>query len=225
MIEAVIIDVDDTLCLTEAVCFEMENEVLERMGRSGMPRSLHVSTWGKPLFEVITERSPGINVDAFKTAYHPVIAEYITAGKLDTIPDKNYETLDALIKIGKAVMILTSRTHGEARHLLEPDHLLATRVKAFFYHDNTQYHKPDPRVFTELLQTTHLLPENCVYVGDSLGDSQAAHGAGMHFVASLESGLRERQDFNPDYVDAFITNFPELYSAILRLDQKLQPQQ
>jgi phosphoglycolate phosphatase len=32
MIKAVIIDVDDTLCLTESICFELENDVLKQMG-------------------------------------------------------------------------------------------------------------------------------------------------------------------------------------------------
>lgn len=68
MIEAVVIDLDDTLCLTEAACFEMENEVLERMGRLPMPREVHLETWGRPLFEAISDRAPGIDVEAFKTA-------------------------------------------------------------------------------------------------------------------------------------------------------------
>lgn len=41
MIQAVVIDVDDTLCLTEAACFDLENEVLKRMGREPMPRAIH----------------------------------------------------------------------------------------------------------------------------------------------------------------------------------------
>lgn len=109
MIEAVVIDLDDTLCLTEAVCFDMENEVLQRIGRPPMPRDLHVETWGKPLFDVIGVRSPGVDVEAFRDAYHPIIAEYTASGKLDSIPDENYGALDRLIGLGKSLMILTSR--------------------------------------------------------------------------------------------------------------------
>jgi phosphoglycolate phosphatase-like HAD superfamily hydrolase len=39
MIRAVIVDVDDTLCLTEEASFALENEVLSRMGRPPMPRA------------------------------------------------------------------------------------------------------------------------------------------------------------------------------------------
>ncbi len=218
MIETVIIDFDDTLCLTEAACFEMENETLAAMGRVAMTREVHIKTWGQPLFEAIKERSPGIDVEAFKAAYHPIILEYTKSGKLDTIPEENYQALDRLIKMGKMLFVLTSRTHGELKHLLEPDHLLASRVKAFYYKDNMQYHKPDPRAFDELVGENGLTPANCVYVGDSLGDMAASKQAGMHFVASLESGLRQKQDFDPEMVDASIMRFPEIVDVIQSFD-------
>jgi phosphoglycolate phosphatase len=219
MIEAVVIDVDDTLCLTEAACFELENTALERMAREPMPRAIHVSTWGQPLFDAILKRSPGIDVAAFKAAYHPVIEEFITDGRLDAIPEENYKALDKLIALGKTVMLLTSRTHGEFKHMLAPDHLLASRVKAFYYRDNMQYHKPDPRAFDELLSGSSLRPEQCVYVGDSPSDAQAANGAGVRFIASLESGIRQRRDFEGLHVDVFMNRFPDIVSAVTSLDQ------
>lgn len=218
MIEAVVIDVDDTLCLTEAACFEMENETLAAMGCAAMSREVHIETWGQPLFEAIAVRSPGINVEAFKAAYHPIIADYTRAGKLDVIPEANYRALDRLADMGKMLMILTSRTHGELRHMLEPDHLLASRIEAFYYRDNTTYHKPDPRVFDELLANHGIEAAHSVYVGDSVSDAAAAKQAGLFFVASMESGLRQRSDFDPGQVDAFIDAFPDVVGAVERLD-------
>jgi len=220
MIKAVIIDVDDTLCMTEAASFALENTALVRMGRAAMPRSIHVETWGQPLFEAILKRSPGIDVEAFKAAYHPAIEEFITNGKLDTIPDENYEALDELIGEGKLIMLLTSRTHGEFKHMLEPDHLLASRVKAFYYRDNMQFHKPDPRAFDELLSENSLRPEQCVYVGDSPSDAQAANGTGIRFIASLESGIRQRQDFEGLRVDAFVDRFPDIVGAVAAMGHR-----
>lgn len=214
MIKAVVIDVDDTLCLTEAACFEMENDVLSRIGRPPMPRDIHIKTWGKPLFEVISERSPGLNLEDFKREYAETIPEYVAAGKLDDIAQENYRALDKLIKTGKSVMLLTSRTHGELKHLLELDHLLAKRITAFFYRDNMQFHKPDPRAFDTLLKGHGLRPQDCVYVGDSISDAVAANKAGLHFIASLESGLRKQEDFNGYDVDAFINHFSELPAAV-----------
>jgi len=221
MIEAVIIDFDDTLCLTEAACFEMENETLMAMGREPMPREVHISTWGQPLFEAIAVRSPGIDVEAFKEAYHPIIAEYTRENKLDVIPDENYKTLDRLIaEMGKKVLILTSRTYGEVRHMLEPDHLLASRIEGMYHKDNMKYHKPDPRAFNELLADHGLRPEYCVYVGDSKGDAISSKAARLSFIASLESGLRQKSDFEPGQVDAFIYRFPELTDAVTALENR-----
>lgn len=218
MIEAVIIDIDDTLCLTEAVSFEMENKTLERMGRAPMPRELHIRTWGQPLFDVISVRSPGIDVEAFEKAYYPIIAEYTKSGKLDTIPQANYDALDKLLSMKKLLIVLTSRTHGELKHMLEPDHLLSSRIEAFYYKDNTEFHKPDPRVFDKLLAAHNLSPQNSAYVGDSIGDAIAAKQAGLHFIASLESGLRQREDFSSQAVDRFIYRFPEIVDAVVELE-------
>lgn len=218
MIKAIVLDLDDTLCLTEAVCFEMENEVLGKIGHPPMSREMHVETWGKPLFDVIATRSPGVNVDEFRDAYNPIIAQYTATGKLDSIPAENYRAMDRLIELGKTLMVLTSRTHSELQHLLEPDHMLANRVKTFYYRDNMDFHKPDPRAFDGLMADEGLSPAQCLYVGDSLGDAEAAKKAGLYFVASLESGLRVREDFDDLPVDAFISRFPDIVEVVLELD-------
>ncbi|HEX9153787.1 MAG TPA: HAD-IA family hydrolase [Candidatus Saccharimonadales bacterium] len=219
MIKAVVVDVDDTLCLTEAVCFDLENEVLQRMGREPMSRSTHKSTWGKPLFEAIHERSPGLDPVQFEKIFYQVTDEYVADGRLDTIPEENYAALDKLIIGGKDVMLLTSRTHGELKHMLAPDHMLATRVKAFYYRDIMNYHKPDPRAFDDLLKDHSLRPHECVYVGDSTSDAKAANEAGLKFIASLESGLRQEQDFGCYKVDAFVSSFPGIVDAISSIER------
>ena len=218
MIEAVVIDLDDTLCLTEAVCFEVENNTLVEMGRPPMPRPLHVKTWGQPLFEAISVRSSGIDVEEFKAFYHPIVAQYTREGKWLSIPEENYAALDKLINLGKLLLVLTSRTHGEMVDLLKPDHLLASRVKAFYYKDNMQYHKPDPRAFDELIADNGLTAGNCVYVGDSVSDAVASKEAGLKFIASLESGLRQKSDFKPEQVDSFIYKFPDIVDAVVELE-------
>ena len=81
-----------------------------------------------------------------------------------------------------------------------------------------QYHKPDPRAFNSLLQDNNLRPDECLYVGDSISDAQSAKQAGLHFIASLESGLRRRQDFDGLPVDAFIQKFPDVVGAVKALD-------
>lgn len=218
VIEAVIVDVDDTLCLTEAVCFELENEVLAALGRAPMSRAVHLATWGEPLLDAMPRRSPGLDVGRFDTAYREVLRRYVLDGRLDVIAPENLRALDQLVLSGRTVMLLTSRTEAEVAHLLAPDHVLAERVRAVYHAGNTRYGKPDPRVFDELLAATGLAPGQCVYVGDSPGDALAAGGAGLHFIACLQSGVRRREDFDPRHVSAFIQAFPELVDVVPRLD-------
>lgn len=42
MIKLVIIDFDDTLCLTEKACFKMENYVAQKMGFAPINREAHI---------------------------------------------------------------------------------------------------------------------------------------------------------------------------------------
>jgi phosphoglycolate phosphatase len=218
MIAAVVIDLDDTLCMTQATSFAMENEALGKLGLQPMSREVFLKAWGKPLSEAIAIRSPGVDVAAFRRVFALVIADYVRNGKLDVISPANFEALDALADEGRQLLVLTSRTHVELQHLLEPDHELAGRIAAFYYRDNMKFHKPDPRAFAELLGDNALSPTACVYVGDSPGDAEAANGAGLRFIASLESGLRTREDFREYRVDAFISTFPELLTAVRQLD-------
>lgn len=218
VIKAVIVDFDDTLCLTEEACFNLENEVLKRMDRPPQTRDIHLTTWGQPLFEAIKVRSPGVDVDTFRKVLTKAHMDWVKLQKIDAVTEENLRTLDTLLNKGKDILILTSRTRGGLKHILEPNHHLASRVKAFYYRDVMLFHKPDPRAFHQLLEDHNLRPEECVYVGDTPSDAQAAKGAGLHFIASLEAGTRTKKDFANEQVEHFITHFKELAKAVAKLD-------
>ncbi|MFI6924485.1 HAD family hydrolase [Nonomuraea spiralis] len=218
MIRTVVVDVDDTLCLTEAACFELENEALARIGRDPMSRAAHVATWGRPLHEAMPMRSPGLDLAAYLAAHHTLLREYAAAGRVDVVPQANLRTLDELNAAGREVMLLTSRTEAEMEHLTAPGHVLDGRLAAVYHAGNTRFGKPDPRAFDELLAETGRDPRECLYVGDSPTDAQAATGAGLRFVACMQSGLREPADFAPHPVDAFIDAFHDLAGAVTRLE-------
>lgn len=222
MIKAVVIDVDDTLCLTEAVCFELENQVLRLIGRRPMSRAVHLSTWGMPLLDAMLERSPGVNLEDFATAYRVVLGDYVRTGRLDVITPDNLAALDVLLAEGRRLMLLTSRTGAEMEHLLAPEHVLADRLTAAYHAGNTPFSKPDPRAFAPLLADTGLRPDECVYVGDSPSDAQAANGAGLPFIACLQSRIRRTHDFAGHRVDAFIDTFPDVVGAVASLEAALR---
>ncbi|WP_306214761.1 HAD family hydrolase [Actinoplanes sp. RD1] len=218
MIRAVIVDVDDTLCLTEAASFDLENEVLARMGRPPMSRAVHLATWGEILLDAMPHRSPGLDLDRFAALFPAAHQAYLAAGRLDVIPPENLRALDALVAAGRTVLLLTSRAEAEVEHLLVPDHALAGRVTGAYHQGNTSFRKPDPRAFDELLAETGFRPGDCVYVGDSPGDAVAAAGAGIRFIACLQSGVRRLEDFDARHVTAVIETFAELATAVDALD-------
>jgi phosphoglycolate phosphatase len=217
MLKVVIIDFDDTLCLTEEVCFDLENKVVEDMGFPRMSREAHKMNWGQPLETAIVERVPGIDPVEFMRKASMVIEEYAHEGRLDSIQDKNLEALDTLIKSGRRLAILTSRTYGEAKHLLDKNHPINQRMEKIYHKDNSEFHKPDPRAFDKILADFQVTPEEAVYIGDAATDAIAAKEAGLHFIAVLESGLRTKEDFTGKKVDAFVSSFSDVVSYILNL--------
>lgn len=224
MLRAVIVDVDDTLCLTEAASFELENDVLALMGRPPMSRRLHLDTWGELLLDAMPHRSPGVDLDMFAGLFPAEHQRYLAEGRLDVIRPANLAALDALVEGGRTIMLLTSRAEAEVRHLLAPDHILAGRVAGAYHQGNTRFRKPDPRVFDELLAETGFRPQECVYVGDSPGDAVAAAGAGLRFIACLQSGVRRADEFEPRFVSAVVATFPEIVVAVEDLEQRGQRQ-
>jgi phosphoglycolate phosphatase len=219
MIRAVIVDVDDTLCLTEAASFDLENEVLALMGRAPMSRAVHLATWGEPLLDAMPHRSPGLDLGRFAELFPAVCRRYVAEGRLDAIPPENLAALDRLAEDGRTILLLTSRAEAEVLHLLEPGHALAARVTGAYHQGNTRFRKPDPRVFDELLAETGFRPGECVYVGDSPGDAVAAGGAGIRFIACLQSGVRRLEDFDPRHVSAVADTFPGVVGAIGALEE------
>lgn len=102
----------------------------------------------------------------------------------------------------------------EVEHLLAEDHPINTRIEKLYHLDNSDYAKPDPRVFTKILADFSVTNEETVYVGDSITDGLAAKGAGLHFIAVMESGLRTKDDFSHIPVDHFADTFPEILQYI-----------
>lgn len=216
MIKVVILDFDDTLCLTEEACYYLENEVVKSMGFTQMSRKTHQKNWGMPLKEAITERIPGIDANEFMKQHESHIKEFVANGRLDTVTAENLVVLHELKKYGKKLTILTSRTLPEVKHLLHENHPLSKILDGFYHRDNLEYLKPDPRVFNQIFSDFDVEPQECVYVGDAASDAVAAKRAGMHFIAVLESGLRTKSDFAYNKVDLFVNKFTEILSYIIQ---------
>lgn len=218
MIKLVLFDFDDTLCLSEESCFNFENEVAVSMGLKPMDRAIHRITWGQSLREAIKERIPGINAGEFMRRFDKMLPQAIKDGRMDAISEKNLAVLDQLKAAGKKLAVVTSRSYIEVKPMISLDHPLGTRIDAFYHRDNSEHLKPDPRVFTKPLYELDVTAQETVYVGDTLKDGFAAKGADLNFIAVLESGLVNKQEFanvNID-VDFYADDFTDCLDFILK---------
>jgi HAD superfamily hydrolase (TIGR01549 family) len=209
-VTVVALDFDDTLCMTQKACFRLENMAAQAIGAPPMSEATHLATWGKPMTQVLQARFPGVDEQAFMRSYEICLIQAKREGWYDQITPKTYEALEKLSQMGLKLSIVTSRTLAELEHLMVADHPLTKLIKRFYYLDNCEHHKPDGRVFDGLLKDFGVSKEQVVYVGDSVSDAKACESAGIAFVASLESGLRTKEDFNGLPVHNFIHEFSEL---------------
>lgn len=224
MITAIILDLDDTLFMTQATACEMECAAAVAVGLPPVDPAIHRRTWGMGIAEALPLRLLGVDPShypAFIAAHADQIKRYVAEDKLDQLSQANVAALGQLQSAGYQLYALTSRHHGEVVHLLGNTHPLNQFVaaEALYYRDRLTHHKPDPKVFTVFFRETGLSPTECVYVGDSPTDCQAAKGAGLSFICCLESGLRNRADFEtlqppPDhYIDTFASLTQWLHPA------------
>lgn len=218
MIKLVLLDFDDTICLSEESCFNFENEIAVSMGLKPMDRTIHRITWGQNLKEAIKERIPGINAGEFMRRFDKMLPEAIKSGRMDAIPERNLAVLDKLKADGKKIAVVTSRSYIEVKPMISLDHPLGTRIDAFYHRDNSEHLKPDPRVFNKALYEFDVTPQETVYVGNALKDGFAAKGADLYFVAVLESELVSKQAFaNVNIeVDAYADKFTDALDFILQ---------
>lgn len=217
MIQVVILDFDDTLCLSEESCFRFENKIAQELGHAPMSRTIHQITWGQNLQDAIKERVPGIDAEKFMNLFEKMVPQAILDGEFDNVPERNLDVLDKLKDAGKKLAIITSRSFGEVKYLMDTTHPLSKRIDMFYHRDNSEHLKPDPRVFNKALYEFDAKPKECVYVGDTLKDGFAAKEAGLSFIAVLESGLVSEDNFrNVNIpVDFYAAKFTDILPFIL----------
>lgn len=215
MIKVVVLDFDDTISLTEEICFKLENEIAVSMGFPPMTKATHLKNWGVPVGEAILERIPGIDAGEFMKRLELKVTKHSNKGNLDVIPRENLEALEKLKKAGRKLAILTSRSFAEVKHLLHENHPLNDKIEKFYHRDNSEFLKPDPRVFDQIFDYFKINPQESVYVGDAVSDAIAAKGADMHFIAVLESGIRKKEDFKNVNVDLFAQKFIDIVPYVL----------
>jgi len=188
MIKIIIFDLDDTLIESRknfiATCIKAAEVMCIRV-----PVEQDFIWYGDSWFDFIRTTWPDTDPEAFDRVYTD-LARQIVYNRF-----KGVNTTLNLLREKYDLYILTKRSRTFLDLRLGQSGIDVTAIKKIFTSEEMTHQKPDPRAFDVL--EPHLGEfdrAQVLYVGDHLGDMQAAHGAGLKFVAVL-TGYFSREDF------------------------------
>lgn len=194
-IKVVFFDHDDTLVGTIGTKWEQHKHVARTFYGKELTDDEIKEHWGKPLRELVCLLYGTDDVDqamarntATREAYPK---ELFTA----TIP-----TLRHISAAGKLIGIITATSRFSFEHDLTLHKVPRELIDYTQTADDTQFHKPDARVFEpalEWLAGQQIRPDEVVYIGDGLHDMRAATGAGFSFLG-VETGLVTAEQFRAE---------------------------
>ncbi len=119
------------------------------------------------------------------------------------------QTVKALQGLGIHLAIVSQKWRRYIQLILEKENLLEAFEVIVGGRDAP--YKPDPEGLLSAVAQTGSLPENCLYVGDSVTDAETARRAGVAFVAVL-SGVTPRTAFENYDVYAILEDVSGLLS-------------
>jgi HAD superfamily hydrolase (TIGR01549 family) len=191
-IKAVFFDHDDTLVGTIKAKFAQHKHIARTWYDKELNDEEITLHWGKPLTSLLKIL---YETDDADTAFAHILAVHQDFPKLllaDTIP-----TLQTLHERGLKLGLVTAASRSSLDHDLESLAIPRDLFSFIQTEEDSDYHKPDPRVFTRALvwlQKQQISPKEVTYVGDGLHDAKAALGAGFNFIG-VETGLVTQQQF------------------------------
>jgi phosphoglycolate phosphatase/pyrophosphatase PpaX len=188
MIKIIIYDLDDTLIESRKNYIATCVKAAEVLGIR-VPTEEDFIWYGDSWHDFIRTTWPDIDPEAFDRVYTD-LARQIVYNRF-----KGVNTTLNLLKKNYDLYILTKRSRTFLDLRLAQSGIDMTAIKKIFTSEEMAFQKPDPRAFDVL--EPHLGEfdrAQVLYVGDHLGDMQAAHGAGLKFVAVL-TGYFSRQAF------------------------------
>ncbi|MGL5263956.1 MAG: HAD family hydrolase [Candidatus Rhabdochlamydia sp.] len=191
-IKMVLFDHDDTLVGTCKAKWAQHKYIARTFyGKELQDDELRLH-WGKP-FTLLLEL-------LYETDHVDIAMSYniATRSKFPKVLFKNtIETLNVLRNSGKKLGLLTATNRSSLEHDLKT---LRIPKKLFDYvqaEDDTEFHKPDSRVFDPVLTwmaQQDIQSHEVLYVGDHLNDMIAARDAGMGFIG-VGTGLVSIEEF------------------------------
>lgn len=205
--KAVIFDFDDTLVETHVIKWEHHKTVAKKFYNIDLTEEVILKHWGKPLHILIPE------LYQHSDTYENMISAYVSIKNdfLKSIFNGSIETITTLLDHGIKVGLLSATNKDFLLDDLARFNFPINRLTVIQAAEDTSVHKPHPDVFLPLLNKLKeegITNKDIVYVGDSIDDLQAAHGAGIDFIA-VTTGLYSREDFKAEGVKMIVKYIKE----------------
>jgi phosphoglycolate phosphatase-like HAD superfamily hydrolase len=191
-IKAVVFDFDDTLVGTIEAKWAAHKHVAKKYYDKELSDEDIRPHWGVPLRTLVgllygdTDLDRAMEREAAHNSDFPKV-----------IFDETVRTLQALKAAGKHIGIVTATSRRNLENDLDITGISRQLIDYTQTEDDTDYHKPDPRVFEPTvawLSGLSVQPAEALYVGDGVHDMKAALGAGFGFIG-VATGLVTQEDF------------------------------
>ena len=209
-IQTIIFDFDYTLVDSARGTIDGVNYAFEKMGLPTASDAAVRRAIGLSLPDILTRLAGDTytkHVDEFTRLFLQRADETMVA--LAEFYAEVPQTVKALQGLGIHLAIVSQKWRGYIQLILEKENLLEAFEVIVGGRDAP--YKPDPEGLLSAVAQTGSIPENCLYVGDSVTDAETARRAGVAFVAVL-SGVTPRTAFESYDVYAILEDVSGLLS-------------
>ncbi|MBK9372349.1 MAG: HAD family phosphatase [Holophagales bacterium] len=186
-LRAVLFDMDGVLVFSEDAWFAVYNRMLVQFGRAPVPRAEFDAIYGNGATADRDAYLPDRTVEEIEAAYASLFEEHLGQVR------PNVEAKGVLVELrrrGIRIAVATNTTAPLARRILDLQGLLPL-VDATASANEAGAGKPDPAVVRLAAERVGTPLSQCLFVGDSRFDAQAAAAAPVRFVG-LGHGDGER---------------------------------
>jgi HAD superfamily hydrolase (TIGR01549 family) len=191
-IKVVLFDHDDTLVGTIGSKWDEHKFIAKKYYNKTITDNDIKAHWGKPFAEMICllyDTDDAEQAIDYNLKHHTEFEKTLFSA---TVP-----VLRHLKERGMKLGIITATTRISFEHDLELHEIPKDLLSYTQTSEETQFHKPDPRVFEPVLKwldEEEISSDEVLYIGDGLHDMKAAVGAGFNFLG-VQTGLVSAEEF------------------------------
>jgi phosphoglycolate phosphatase len=208
-LRAIVFDFDLTLCDSSQGFIACHCFAAERFGLTPPSPEAIAASIGTPL-DLVFPRFYGAEhaglAEAYIRAYQEHADEVMTG--LTVMLDGAAEAVRSLRAAGYDLGIVSQKLRYRVEDVLRCESLLDC-FGVVLGGDDIPAFKPDPRGIQTAIQRLGATAAGAIYVGDTLIDAEAAHRAGVRFIAVL-TGVTSTEQFVPLQPGAILASVAEL---------------